>query len=72
MKPEVEGIQFRFGNLSLFFISIPTKNGKKRPQLKHLIKNGVINEDVATGKKNIPAQILREIYARAAVIFNKF
>ncbi|MDD3614158.1 MAG: hypothetical protein PHF40_00340 [Candidatus Pacebacteria bacterium] len=72
MKPEIEEIRFRIGNFLVFFISVPTKNGKKQPRLKYWVKDGAIIQDPAESKKDIPSQALREAYARAAIIFNKF
>ncbi len=72
MKPEIEEIRFRIGNFILFFIPVPTKNGKKQPRLKYWAKNGVLIQDPEWSKRDIPAEALREAYARAAIIFNKF
>jgi len=55
----------------LWFVPVPTKNGKKQPKLKYWVRDGII-ENPDLRQKDIPAEPLREAYARAAVIFNKF
>ncbi|HPD55257.1 MAG: hypothetical protein WC579_00050 [Candidatus Paceibacterota bacterium] len=72
MKPQIEEIRFRIGNFVLWFIPVPTKNGKKQPKLKYWARDSIIIENPDLSKKDIPAEALREAYARAAVIFNKF
>lgn len=71
MKPQIEEIRFRVGGFVLWFIPVKTKNGKKQPKLKYWARDGII-ENPDLSKKDIPAEPLREAYARAAVIFNKF
>jgi len=72
VKPQIEEIRFRIGNFVLWFIPVPTKNGKKQPKLKYWARDSIIIENPDLSKKDIPAEALREAYARAAVIFNKF
>jgi hypothetical protein len=72
VKPQIEEIRFRIGSFVLWFVPVPTKNGKKQPKLKYWARDSIIIENPDLSKKDIPAEALREAYARAAVIFNKF
>ena len=72
MKPQIEEVRFRVGGFVLWFIPVKTKNGKKQPKLKYWVRDSIIIENPDLSKKDIPAEALREAYARAAVIFNKF
>jgi hypothetical protein len=68
---EIEMVQIRIGNFLLNFVSVPTKNNKRQPRLLSWTRDGQAY-DPAIDLNDIPKPLLRDAYAKVAVIFNKF
>lgn len=66
---EVKRVEIRVLKFFLTFKAVPTKNGKKKPQLVNWCCEGL---DPSISFFDIPKELLNLAYKKAAVIFNKF
>jgi len=71
MIPELEEIRIRIGNFILFFIPVPTKNGKFQPRIKQWARE-VALQDERISLKDIPKEVMRIAYRKAAVVMNRW
>ncbi|MCX8016088.1 MAG: hypothetical protein N2692_02185 [Patescibacteria group bacterium] len=69
MRPQITELRFEWEKYWIYFVAIPTKNGKKKPKLKYIVKEGSLIQE--NEKIDIPAEIKNQLYRRAAIVFNK-
>lgn len=69
MKPQITELRFEWEKYWIYFLAVPTKNGKKKPKLKYIVKEGIML--AGDEKIDIPPEIKNQLYRRAAIIFNK-